>query len=314
MKIIITGVAGFIGSNLAKKLLRNGCQVIGFDNFITGNRDNLKALQQSENFSFYEHDVIYPIHNLIGDQEIDWIMHFASPASPKKYLKFPIETLRVNCEGTYQLLELARQKKARFFFTSTSEVYGDAKVYPQPENYWGNVNPNGPRSVYDEAKRYAESLTLAYHEVNQVSTRLIRIFNTYGPNMDLADGRVVINFVIQALKNQPITIYGDGTQTRSFQYIDDLIAGILRFMEVEFYQPINIGNTEEYSILEIAEIIKELTGSRSDILFCPLPTDDPYRRKPDISLAKEVLKWEPQVSLQEGLSKIISWVKTVMSN
>jgi dTDP-glucose 4,6-dehydratase len=238
-------------------------------------------------------------------------MHFASPASPPKYLARPIETLRVNSEGTYHLLELAQKKGARFFLASTSEVYGDPHVHPQPETYWGNVNPIGPRSVYDEAKRYAEALTVAHHRNNKLSIRIIRIFNTYGPRMDSQDGRVVTNFINQALHNEPLTIYGDGKQTRSFQYVDDLINGILRLMEVEYNTPINLGNPEEYNILELVQLIKDLTKSKSEIIFKSLPEDDPKQRKPDITLAKTLLSWDPQVKISDGLKLTLDYFNKI---
>lgn len=307
MKIIITGVAGFVGSNLAIRLLSENHEVIGFDNFITSAEKNLAKLTKFNRFSFYKKDVIDPVNQYLEVPQIDWIMHFASPASPPKYLKHPIPTLRVNSEGTYHLLELSRKLKAKFFLASTSEVYGDPEVHPQPESYWGRVNPNGPRSVYDESKRFAESLTNAYYTNFNLPIRIIRIFNTYGPGMSLTDGRIVTNFIIQALTNQPITIYGDGRQTRSLQYIDDLIEGIVRLMKVDYYQPVNLGNTEEYCLLEIVQIIKEITGSISKIEYFPLPTDDPKRRKPDITLAKKILDWEPKIPLKKGLEKMIDW-------
>jgi nucleoside-diphosphate-sugar epimerase len=309
MKILLTGAAGFIGSHLAGRLLDEGHDVIGVDNFCSGQRRNLAPLMDMPGFRLLEKDVIQPF---TVDQDLDWVMHFASLASPPKYLAHPIETLRVNSEGTRHLLELARQKGAQFFFSSTSEVYGDPLVHPQPESYWGNVNPNGVRSVYDEAKRYAEALIMAYHRSFGLPIRIIRIFNTYGPNMDLQDGRVVTNFIQQVLTGQALTIYGDGSQTRSFQYIDDLVEGILCLMKVEYFAPLNLGNPEEYTIKELAELIKTLSGSEREIIYKPLPQDDPKQRKPDISRAREILNWEPQVAAEEGLTRTIQYFRSII--
>jgi nucleoside-diphosphate-sugar epimerase len=306
MKVLITGAAGFIGSNLADRLLKTGHEVIGADNFITGQERNIQLLSTYPRFKFLNHDVINPLEI---ESSLDWVMHFASPASPPKYLKYPMETLRVNSEGTYHLLELAKQKNAQFFFASTSEVYGDPEVHPQPETYWGKVNPNGPRSVYDEAKRYTEALIMAYHRSFQLPVRIIRIFNTYGPNMDIDDGRVVTNFIKQALTGDNITIYGDGKQTRSFQYIDDLINGILRLMEVNYFYPVNMGNDQEYTVMELAEMIKELIGMVNGIRYLPLPQDDPKQRKPDNSLARKLLNWQPEIPIREGLKKTIDYFR-----
>lgn len=302
MRILLTGAAGFVGSHLAERLLKEGHQVLGVDNFCTGRRCNLEYLTPFAGFSFLEADASKPLE-VEGD--FDWVMHFASPASPPRYLKMPIETLLVNAEGTRHLLDLARARGAAFFLASTSEVYGDPLVHPQPETYWGNVNPIGPRSIYDEAKRYAEALTLAYQRTYGVPVRIIRIFNTYGPWMDPEDGRVVTNFIHQALRGEPLTIYGDGSQTRSFQYIDDLIEGIIRLMKVEYALPVNLGNPEEYTMLELAALIKELSRSLSKIAFEPLPQDDPRQRKPDITLAQSLLHWIPKTSLRKGLTKTI---------
>lgn len=313
MKIIITGVAGFIGSNLALRFLNENHEVIGFDNFLTGVKKNVNELLEFNNFTFYEKDVIDPI-NIDFNDKIDWIMHFACPASPPKYLSRPIETLRVNAEGTYHLLELAKKNNSKFFFSSTSEVYGDPDVHPQPENYWGHVNPNGPRSVYDESKRYAESLILTYNREFGIPIRIIRIFNTYGPRMDLTDGRVVTNFILQALTGQPIAIYGDGKQTRSLQYITDLLEGIHRLMNVEYDKPLNIGNPEEYSLLEIAQMVKDITGSTSETVHFPSMVDDPKQRKPDITSAKKILHWEPKVSFKSGLEKMVDWMSNQLTS
>ena len=302
MRILLTGAAGFIGSHLTDRLLAEGHEVIGVDSLITGRADNLAHLEGHPRFRFLRHDVTEPL-DIAGP--LDWVMHFASPASPPKYLAEPIKTLRVNAEGTYHLLELAREKGAAFFLASTSEVYGDPLVHPQPETYWGNVNPVGPRAVYDEGKRYAEAMTTAYHTHYGLPVRIVRIFNTYGPRMDPKDGRVVTNFITQALKGEPLTVYGDGSQTRSFCYIDDLIEGIVRLMGVDYAGPVNLGNPEEYTVLELARLVKELTGSPSEIVFKPLPQDDPKQRRPDISLARRLLGWEPRVSVKEGLQKAI---------
>jgi len=302
MRILLTGAAGFIGSHLTDRLLAEGHEVIGVDSLITGRADNLAHLEGHPRFKFLRRDVTEPLE-ITGP--LDWVMHFASPASPPKYLAEPIKTLRVNAEGTYHLLELAREKGAAFFLASTSEVYGDPLVHPQPETYWGNVNPVGPRAVYDEGKRYAEAMTTAYHTHYGLPVRIVRIFNTYGPRMDPKDGRVVTNFITQALKGEPLTVYGDGSQTRSFCYIDDLIEGIVRLMEVNYAGPVNMGNPEEYTVLELARLVKELTGSPSEIVFKPLPQDDPKQRRPDISLARRLLGWEPRVSVKEGLQKAI---------
>ena len=309
MRILLTGAAGFVGSHLAERLLKEGHQVLGVDNFCTAGRRNLEYLTPFAGFSFLEADVSGPLE-VEGD--LDWVMHFASPASPPRYLKLPLETLRVNAEGTRHLLDLARARGAAFFLASTSEVYGDPLVHPQPEGYWGNVNPVGPRSIYDEAKRYAEALALAYHRTHGVPLRIVRIFNTYGPRMDPQDGRVVTNLVTQALQGEPLTIYGDGAQTRSFQYIDDLIEGILRLMKVEYALPVNLGNPEEYTVLELARLVKELTGSPSEIAFWPLPQDDPRQRRPDITLARELLAWEPRVPVREGLLRTIAHFEGVL--
>lgn len=308
MKILITGAAGFIGSNLSAKFLENGHKVIGVDNFLTGSIFNINRFQSNNNFSFIEHDVIKPLKL---ELDIDWILHFASPASPPKYHRYPIETLRVNSEGTYHLLELAQAKKAKFLLASTSEVYGDPLIHPQVENYWGNVNPIGPRSIYDEAKRYAEAITMSYSRTNKVDTRIIRIFNTYGPYMEANDGRVVTNFINQALQNQPFTIYGDGSQTRSFQYIDDLIKGILKVMDKTSPGPINLGNPEEFTILELANHVQELMEAKIELSYHALPEDDPKQRRPDINVAIKNLNWKPIVPLKEGLKTTIEYFKRI---
>ena len=309
MRILITGVAGFLGSHLAERLLQEGHEVLGVDNLSTGQARNYRRLLRYPGFRFLEADVVRPLQ---VEGSLDWVMHFASPASPPRYLKLPIETLLVNAEGTRHLLDLAREKGARFFLASTSEVYGDPQVHPQPESYWGNVNPIGPRSIYDEGKRYAEALTLAYHRAHGLPVRIVRIFNTYGPHMDPEDGRVVSTFIVKALKGEPIPVFGDGSQTRSFCYVDDLMEGIRRLMEVDYPYPVNLGNPEEYRVLELAQIVKELTGSPFPIVFHSLPQDDPKQRQPDISLAKKLLNWHPLVSVQEGIIRSLSYFKEVV--
>lgn len=303
MRVLVTGAAGFIGSHLCDRLLERGASVIGVDNFVTGRPDNIAHLEDHRRFLFVEHDVIRPLE---VSAPLDWVIHLASPASPPQYLARPLETLRVNSEGTHRLLELARRNRARFFLASTSEVYGDPAVHPQVESYWGNVNPVGPRSVYDEAKRYAEAITMSYARSVGLSVRVARIFNTYGPRMDPGDGRVVTNFIMQALSDAPLTVYGNGSQTRSLQYVDDLIDGITRLMHVEWMKPVNLGNPEEYTIAELAQLVIDLTGSRSAIVNQPLPEDDPRRRRPDIAVAREVLAWEPRVPLRQGLVRTIA--------
>ena len=301
MKSIVTGGAGFLGSHLCDLLLEKGHDVICIDNLVTGNTRNIDHIT-SDKFTYLKHDVTKPIY--FGDK-IDYIFHLASPASPVTYLELPIQTLKVGALGTYNMLGLAKEQGARFLLASTSEVYGDPLVNPQPENYWGNVNPIGPRGVYDEAKRYAEAITMAYHNHHGVDTRIARIFNTYGPRMRAGDGRVVPNFIDQALKNEVITVYGDGSQTRSFCYVSDLIEGIYRLMMSDFVEPVNLGNPDEMSVLEFAGMIIRIIGSNSKIVFTDLPVDDPKVRRPDIRRAKEVLGWEPVVDLREGLEHTI---------
>jgi dTDP-glucose 4,6-dehydratase len=306
MRILITGGAGFIGSHLCETLLARGADVICVDNLITGNDDNIKALMKDKSFTFIKHDVS---QNLATNEKVNYVLHFASPASPPDYLRFPIETLSVGSAGTLNSLELARQKGAKFLFSSTSEVYGDPLQNPQTEEYWGNVNPVGPRSVYDEAKRFSEALVMAYHRYFNIDTRIVRIFNTYGPRMRPNDGRAIPNFIMQALNNEPITAYGDGSQTRSFCYISDLIDGITRLMETNINQPINLGNPNEMTILQLAKKIVEITKSESKIVFKPLPENDPKLRRPDISKARNILSWEPRTSLDDGLARTIEWFK-----
>lgn len=306
MRILLTGAAGFIGSHLVDRFLAEGHEVVGVDNFLTGRVCNLAHLTGAKGFGFLERDVCEP---LAVDGPVDWVLHFASPASPPKYLAFPLETMRVNTEGTRHLLELAKRKNAQFFLASTSEVYGDPVLHPQPEKYRGNVNPIGPRSVCDEAKRMAETLTMAYQRHFGVRSRIIRIFNTYGPRMDPNDGRVVTNFITQALAGESITLYGNGTQTRSFQYVDDLIEGIRRLMDIEYFQPVNLGNPEEFTMRELALLIRQMTGSRSLLVNRPLPEDDPCQRRPDNSLAESLLKWKPAVPVAEGLVRTIQYLR-----
>ena len=298
MRIFITGGAGFLGSHLIDHLIGKGHEVVCLDNLITGSRSNVTHLSSERRFTLIEQDVTKPI-DLSG--RIDYVLHFASPASPVDYLKFPIQTLKVGSLGTHNALGLAKAKGAKFLLASTSEVYGDPLVSPQTEEYWGNVNPVGPRGVYDEAKRFAEALTLAYHRTHKMDTKIARIFNTYGPRMRKADGRAIPNFINQALKGEPLTVYGDGSQTRSFCFISDLIGGLARLMESALNEPVNLGNPEEMTLMELAEKIIQLTGSKSKIELKPLPIDDPKQRRPDISKAKKLLQWKPMVPLEEGL-------------
>lgn len=299
-RVLVTGAAGFLGSHLCDRFIREGCRVVGMDNLITGSLANIEHLFKHENFEFYHHDVSKFV---FVPGELDYILHFASPASPIDYLKIPIQTLKVGSLGTHNLLGLARVKKARMLIASTSEVYGDPTVHPQNEDYWGNVNPIGPRGVYDEAKRFQEAITMAYHTFHQVETRIIRIFNTYGPRMRLNDGRALPAFMGQALRGEDITVFGDGSQTRSFCYVDDLIEGIYRLLLSDYASPVNIGNPDEISIKDFAEEIIKLTGTDQKIVYKPLPQDDPKQRQPDITRAKQLLGWEPTVSRSEGLKK-----------
>lgn len=304
---VVTGAAGFLGSHLTDLLLARGHRVIGIDNFITGTVDNIAHLAGNRNFKFIEQDVT---EFLFLDGPVDFVWHFASPASPVDYLNFPIQTLKVGSLGTHKTLGLAMEKRARFLLASTSEIYGDPLVHPQPEEYWGNVNTIGPRGCYDEAKRFAESLTMAYHRQHGVETRIVRIFNTYGPRMRLHDGRVVPAFISQALKHRPITVFGRGTQTRSFCYVSDLIEGIYRLMMSGYGLPVNIGNPTELTMLQFAEQIIRATGSRSRITFKPLPQDDPKQRRPDITKARKYLKWNPEVPLAQGLRETIKYFRS----
>jgi len=304
--VLITGGAGFIGSHLCEFLLEKGFKVICLDNFVTGAEKNIAHLKNNENFSLIVHDVSKHIDI---KEPIDYVLHFASPASPIDYQKIPIQTLKAGSLGTHNTLGLALAKKAKYLLASTSEVYGDPKVNPQPESYWGNVNPTGPRGCYDEAKRFAEALTMAYHRIHNVDTKIVRIFNTYGPRMRKDDGRVVPNFITQVLENKPITIYGDGKQTRSFCYVSDLIEGIFKLMMSNINDPVNLGNPEEHTILEFAEIIKDLTKSKNEVVFEKLPIDDPHVRCPDISKAKRELDWQPRIFIEQGLKETIGWFK-----
>ena len=297
-KVLITGAAGFLGSHLCDRFIHEGFHVIGMDNLITGDLKNVDHLFKLEQFEFYHHDVSKFV-SIPG--ELDYIMHFASPASPIDYLKIPIQTLKVSSLGTHNLLGLAKAKKARILVASTSEVYGDPLVHPQTEDYWGNVNPIGPRGVYDEAKRFQEAITMAYHTYHGVETRIVRIFNTYGPRMRLNDGRVLPAFIGQALRGEDLTIFGDGSQTRSFCYVDDLVEGIYRLLMSECVDPVNIGNPDEITIGNFAEEIIKLTGTNQKVIYHPLPKDDPKQRQPDITKAREILKWEPKINRAEGL-------------
>ncbi|MCL4839092.1 MAG: SDR family oxidoreductase [Thermoanaerobaculia bacterium] len=308
---VVTGGAGFLGSHLCERLVAEGMRVVCVDNLVTGKRENLRALDGSPAFSFLRHDVSRPFEI---EGPVDFVLHFASPASPIDYLELPIQTLKVGSLGTHNSLGLAKAKGARYLLASTSEVYGDPLVHPQPESYWGNVNPVGPRGVYDEAKRFAEAMVMAYHRVHGLDTRIVRIFNTYGPRMRPRDGRVVPAFVQQALSGQPLTVFGDGGQTRSFCYVDDLIEGIFRLLESDQVDPVNIGNPHEMTILQFAHAIREAVGSDSPIDFRPLPVDDPKARQPDIALARRVLGWEPRVPLAEGLRRTIGYFREVLEN
>jgi len=305
-RVLITGGAGFIGSHLCERFLAEGDDVICMDNFRTSTPDNIAHLFADRRFTFIQQDVTTYIY---VSGPLDAILHFASPASPVDYLEFPIPTLKVGSLGTHKALGLAKEKRARLLLASTSEVYGDPLEHPQSEDYWGNVNPIGPRGVYDEAKRFAEALTMAYHRAHGVETRIVRIFNTHGPRMRLNDGRVVPNFISQALKGEPLTVYGDGSQTRSFCFVSDLVEGIVRLLRSDYRFPVNLGNPIEVSIREFADRIKALTASRSEIAFRPLPVDDPKVRQPDIARARQLLGWEPRVSLEDGLRRTIDYFR-----
>lgn len=307
-KVLITGAAGFLGSHLCDRFIKEGYHVIAMDNLITGDLRNIEHLFHLEHFEFYHHDVTKFIH-IPG--ELDYILHFASPASPIDYLKIPIQTLKVGALGTHNLLGLARAKNARILVASTSEIYGDPTVHPQTEEYWGNVNPIGPRGVYDEAKRYQEAITMAYHTFHGVETRIVRIFNTYGPRMRLNDGRVLPAFIGQALRGEDLTVFGDGSQTRSFCYVDDLVEGIYRLLLSDYAYPVNIGNPDEITIGDFAEEIIKLTGTTQKVIYKELPKDDPTQRQPNISKAKELLGWEPKVNRAEGLKITYAYFKSL---
>ncbi|KXK55332.1 MAG: SDR family oxidoreductase [Chlorobi bacterium] len=308
-RTLITGGAGFLGSHLCDRLVAEGHQVICMDNLITGKAENIAHLFGQPNFLFVQHDVT---NYIVVEGALDYILHFASPASPIDYLKFPIQTLKVGSLGTHKALGLAKAKGARFLLASTSEVYGDPLIHPQPEEYWGNVNPIGVRGVYDEAKRFAEALTMAYHRYHGVDTRIVRIFNTYGPRMRVDDGRAIPAFFSQAITGQPLTVFGDGTQTRSVCFVDDLVEGIYRLLRSDINDPVNIGNPDELTMLELAQEIKNLTGSSSPIEFRALPKDDPQVRQPDITRARQLLRWEPQVDRQEGLARTMEYFRAAL--
>ena len=303
-RIVVTGGAGFLGSHICESLVARGDEVVAIDSLLTGSVQNISHLFGDKGFVFVEHDVTNYVH---VSGRVDAVMHFASPASPVDYLEHPIKTLKVGSLGTHKTLGLAKDKGARYMLASTSEVYGDPAVHPQTEDYWGHVNPVGPRGVYDEAKRFAEAMTMAYHRSHGVDVRIIRIFNTYGERMRPNDGRVVSNFLVQALAGKPITVYGDGSQTRSFCHVEDEVRGILALLDSDFVGPMNIGNPNEFTVLELARKVLEVTGSSSELVHEPLPVDDPTQRQPDISLARRVLGWEPQVSLEEGLRRTAAW-------
>jgi dTDP-glucose 4,6-dehydratase len=309
MRVLVTGAAGFLGSHLCDRFLEEGHSVVGMDNYLTGCAENVAHLGDEPRFEFVEHDISAPFPD-VG--RVDGVLNFASPASPVDYLEHPIETLKVGSLGTLNALEVARAYRARFFMASTSEVYGDPHVHPQVESYWGNVNPVGPRSVYDEAKRFSEALTMSYHREYGVDTRIVRIFNTYGPRMQPRDGRVVTNFIVQALNDEPITVYGDGTQTRSFCYVSDEIDGFYRLFTRGDHNPTNIGNPAEYTMKELADIVVELTGTSSPIVYKPLPEDDPKQRRPDITRARQMLGWEPRVPVREGVARTIEYFRAVL--
>ena len=309
MRVLITGAAGFLGSHLTDRFLADGHEVVGLDNFITGSPDNVAHLAGHPGFTLLEHDISEPA---FIDGPLDGVLHFASPASPVDYLEHPIATLKVGAHGTINALGIAKAKGARFFVASTSEVYGDPLVHPQTEDYWGNVNPNGPRSCYDEAKRFAEAATMAYHRTHGVDTRIVRIFNTYGPRMRPNDGRVVSNFIVQALRGEPLTVYGDGSQTRSFCYVSDEVEGLYRLFLHGDHEPTNIGNPDEYTVGELARIVLEVTGSTAPIEYRPLPTDDPKVRRPDITKARTTLGWEPTVPVREGVARTAEYFRTLV--
>ncbi len=308
-RVVVTGGAGFLGSHLCESLLARGEQVVAIDNLVTGSVANIEHLFGQPGFTFVEHDV----SNYVWvPGPVDAVLHFASPASPKDYLEMPIQTLKVGSLGTHNTLGLAKEKGARYLIASTSEVYGDPQVHPQPETYWGHVNPVGPRGVYDEAKRFAEAMTMAYHTFHGLEVRIVRIFNTYGPRMRPGDGRVVSNFLVQAIQGKPLTIYGDGTQTRSFCYVDDEVRGILALLDSDTVGPVNIGNPGEFTMIELAQQVLEVTGSSSEIVFEPLPIDDPTQRRPDLTVATRELGWAPEIPLREGLERTAPYFRRIL--
>jgi dTDP-glucose 4,6-dehydratase len=306
-RAVVTGAAGFVASHLCGALLDRGYEVVGYDNFLTGHRENMADLEPRTGFSFVEQDVCEP---LLVDGPVDAVLHLASPASPPEYLRLPLETLMVGSRGTHRALDLAHDRGARFLLASTSEVYGDPLVHPQPESYWGNVNPAGVRSVYDEAKRFAEALSMSFHRERGLDVKIVRIFNTYGPRLAPGDGRVVSNFLDQALAGRPLTIYGDGNQTRSFCYVDDEVRGLVALLESDWVGPMNIGNPDELTVLQLAKEVIAVTGSRSPLVYEALPADDPKVRRPDITLARQVLGWQPEISLHEGLARTLEWYRS----
>jgi dTDP-glucose 4,6-dehydratase len=310
-RAVVTGGAGFLGSHLCERLLADGWQVLSVDNLVTGAARNVVHLRGNPNFESLQHNVSEPLYI---DGSVEALLHFASPASPVDYADHPIATLKVGTLGTHNMLGVARAKGAIFFLASTSEVYGDPKVHPQPETYWGNVNPVGPRAVYDEAKRASEAFTMAYHRAHGMNTRIVRIFNSFGPRMRVNDGRAVPNFLMQALKNQPMTVYGDGSQTRSLCYVDDLIEGIVRLLATDYAEPVNLGTEDEVSMLQLATRIRDLSGSSSEIVFKPLPEDDPKQRRPDLTRARKLLHWEPRTSLDAGLAKTIEYFREQLAS
>jgi len=305
MRVLVTGGAGFIGSHLCDFLLGQGCEVVCMDSLLTGSVANIAHIQ-NERFLFVKHDVT---NYIVVDGPLDYVLHFASPASPIDYLELPIQTLKVGALGTHKALGLALARRAKFLLASTSEVYGDPLTHPQREDYWGNVNPVGPRGVYDEAKRFAEAMTMAYHRVHGLDSRIVRIFNTYGPRMRLTDGRAIPTFIRQALRNEPLTVYGDGSQTRSFTYVSDLVNGLWKLMQAPVNDPVNLGNPREMTLLELAQLVRDASGSRSEIVYRPLPTDDPKVRQPDIGKARRLLGWEPTVDVEHGLARTLEWYR-----
>jgi dTDP-glucose 4,6-dehydratase len=310
VRVVVAGAAGFLGSHLCDRLVERGDEVVGVDNLLTGRLANLEHLFGHEHFTFLHHNVSEFVH-VAGP--VDAVLHFASPASPADFERMPIQILKVGSRGTHHLLGLAKDKGARFFLASTSEVYGDPLVHPQPEDYWGNVNPIGPRGVYDEAKRFAEAMTMAYHRYHGVDVRIVRIFNTYGPRMRPDDGRAVSNFLVQALLGKPLTVYGDGSQTRSFCFVDDEVRGFLGLLGSDHVGPVNVGNPGEYTVLQLAQLAVEVTGSTSEIVFEPLPVDDPARRRPDISMARSLFGWEPEVDLRSGLVRTAEYFRELVA-